>query len=158
MQQQPDNSYFGFFKKKTFDAASIAAAKASALKESANEKLETTGVKAKVSSAAGTVSTNAKIIGATAYSKTSGVREAVGQKYTVRLFYFRALKKTQKYKRQVQKPQPQLLQLSRRSLKVFLLFITSIGRSKSKKNLRMAVKKDLRMLLSLKSLRINDLT
>ena len=35
MQQQP-NSYFGLFKKKTFDAASIAAAKAVALKDSAN--------------------------------------------------------------------------------------------------------------------------
>jgi len=45
--------------------------------------LETTGVKAKVSSAAGTVSTNAKILGAAAYQKTSGVREVVGQKYTV---------------------------------------------------------------------------
>jgi hypothetical protein len=49
--------------------------------------LETTGVKAKVSSAAGTVSTNAKILGAAAYQKTSGVREVVGQKYTVSFPY-----------------------------------------------------------------------
>lgn len=42
-------------------------------------------MKAKVSSAAGTVSTNAKVLGAAAYQKTSGVREVVGQKYTVSL-------------------------------------------------------------------------
>jgi hypothetical protein len=80
IEEPLDSSYMGTLKRRASTFYSAAGTKASGMKETASQKLETSGVKDKVSSTTGKISENAKFVGGVVALKAGSFKDSAGVK------------------------------------------------------------------------------